>query len=142
MGGILAGILRNGASMYPTEWPKPSPTPINTLVLLGITILVAVGAYQGFIGYGWLIPLAVMLLIFAQGDRAIYRREKRNYDGWRTDIEEMLAHRSQDGRWERGVSFVKKGRHSHASRGRTMRKREAQVWDFDDDVATTESMTA
>jgi hypothetical protein len=133
--------------MYLTEWPKPSPTPVNTLVLLGITLIAAGAVYQGYLAYAWLIPLAVLLLIFTQGERAIYLREKRNYDGWRADMEKMMAHKTQDGRWERGVSFMKKGRRGssrHAqktqSSRRSMRKRDQQIWNLDD-MAATEPMT-
>jgi hypothetical protein len=132
--------------MTPTEWPKPSSTPTNTLVLLGLTLLVGWAAYAGVLSYGWLVPLGVLLILFAQGERAIYRREKRNYDGWRADMDAMMAECQQGPRWGRGVEFLKEGRRAHSARRHSGRRGKSDrrhgsaqsPWD----MAATEPMTA
>ena len=93
---------------FPT-WPKPSPIPWCSLVLLVVN---AVGIYLAIrfqVSYWWTAPSVVLNVFFFWAERDIYIRENRNFDDWCEEMKYLLGE-TKSLPWNERISQIRRRR--------------------------------
>lgn len=88
-------------------WPKPSPFPICAIILALINAGLFYGLQAADASFYWLTPTITMNIFFFWAEWSIYMREKRNFDGWRQEME-VLLQPSRKNIWEERLRAVQR----------------------------------
>jgi len=104
----IEGVMSESTPL--ATWPRPSPFPICTFILLIVNIGIFYGLQEVQATHLWGAPIYAMNVFFFWAERNIYTREKRNFDGWHAEIAMMMERKSN--LWDdrvRSITRQKKG---------------------------------
>lgn len=93
---------------YPS-WPKPQAFPVCAFILLLVNLCLYYGVYTSNSSIYWLTPTIFFNIFFFWAEWKIYKRDRRNFDGWREEVDAFLQPSGKN-RWGERLQAVQRPR--------------------------------
>lgn len=94
------------------RWPKPSSFPVCTFVLLVVNVGLFYGLLYTHSSQMWGVGFYLTNAFFFWAERDIYKREKRNFDGWNREMIAMMEPNPPKNAWTDRLKSVQRKKRS------------------------------